>query len=31
MSAYVIANIEVTDPDGYRAYADQVGETIALY
>jgi uncharacterized protein (DUF1330 family) len=31
MSAYVIANIEVSDPDGYRASADQVSETIALY
>jgi uncharacterized protein (DUF1330 family) len=31
MSAYVIANIDVTDPDGYRAYAEQVGETIAAH
>ena len=31
MPAYIIANIEVTDPDGYRAYADRVGATIAAH
>jgi uncharacterized protein (DUF1330 family) len=31
MPAYVIANIEVTDPDGYRAYAERVGATIAAH
>jgi uncharacterized protein (DUF1330 family) len=31
MSAYVFANIDVTDPDGYRAYAEEVGATIAMY
>jgi len=28
MAAYVIADIEVTDPDGYRAYTERVGATI---
>ena len=31
MPAYLIANIEVTDPDGYRAYAERVGTTIAAH
>jgi uncharacterized protein (DUF1330 family) len=31
MPAYVIANIDVTDPDGYRVYAEQVGATIAAH
>jgi uncharacterized protein (DUF1330 family) len=31
MFAYVIANIEVSDPDGYRAYAERVSATIAAH
>jgi uncharacterized protein (DUF1330 family) len=31
MPAYLIANIEVTNPDGYRAYTEQVGATIAAH
>lgn len=31
MPAYVIANIDVTDPEGYREYAEQVGATIAAH
>ena len=31
MPAYLIANIEVTNPDGYRGYAEQVGSTIAAH
>lgn len=31
MPAYVIANIEVTNPDGYRGYTEQVGATIAAH
>jgi uncharacterized protein (DUF1330 family) len=31
MPAYLIANIQVTNPDGYRGYAEQVGETIEAH
>ena len=31
MAAYVIAIIDVTDPDGYKEYARQVPATIAKY
>jgi uncharacterized protein (DUF1330 family) len=29
--AYVVANIDVTDADGYRGYIDGVPDTIAAY
>jgi len=28
---YLIANVDVTNPDGYRAYAEQVGDSIAAH
>lgn len=31
MAAYLVANIEVTDPEGYREYARQAGPTVAKY
>ena len=31
MPAYLIANIQVTSPDGYRGYAEQVGATIEAH
>jgi uncharacterized protein (DUF1330 family) len=31
MAAYVIAEVEVTDPDAYKPYAELVPSTIALY
>jgi uncharacterized protein (DUF1330 family) len=31
MPAYLIANVHVTNPDGYRAYTEQVGATIAAH
>ena len=31
MAAYVIAEIEVTDPEGYRPYTELVPASIALY
>lgn len=31
MSAYVIVDIEVTDPEGYKEYARLAPETVTLY
>jgi len=31
MTAYVIAEVEVTDPDGYRAYGPPTSATVAQY
>ena len=31
MAAYLIANVEVTNAEGYRAYAEQVPAVIAAY
>jgi uncharacterized protein (DUF1330 family) len=31
MSAYVIVDIEVTDPDGYKEYARLAPDTVKLY
>ncbi len=31
MSAYVIVDIEITDPEGYARYKAMAGETVALY
>ena len=31
MAAYLIAEVEVTDPEGYEEYRRQVGGTIAAY
>jgi len=31
MAAYVIAEIEITDPEGYKAYTQVVPATIAAY
>jgi uncharacterized protein (DUF1330 family) len=31
MPAYLIANIEVTNPEGYRGYTEHVGATIAAH
>jgi uncharacterized protein (DUF1330 family) len=31
MPAYLIANIQVTNPDGYRGYAEQVAATIETH
>ena len=31
MSADFVAEIEVTDPEGYRPYADKAGSTVAQY
>lgn len=31
MPAYLIANIQITSPDGYRGYAEQVGATIEAH
>jgi uncharacterized protein (DUF1330 family) len=31
MSAYVLAEIEITNPDGYKEYTQQVPSTIAKY
>ena len=31
MPAYEIANVDVTDPEGYRAYAEQVVATVAAH
>jgi uncharacterized protein (DUF1330 family) len=31
MPAYLIANIQVTNPDGYRGYAERVGEMIEAH
>lgn len=31
MPAYLVASIDITNPDGYRVYAEQVGSTIAAH
>jgi uncharacterized protein (DUF1330 family) len=31
MPAYFVAEIEVTDPEGYRPYAARAGETVTQY
>lgn len=31
MAAYILAEIEITDPDGYKEYSAQVPATIAKY
>ena len=31
MTAYVIVDIEVTDPDGYKEYAQMAPQTVMLY
>ena len=31
MTAYVIVDIEVTDPEGYKEYAQMAPETVTLY
>jgi uncharacterized protein (DUF1330 family) len=31
MPAYFVAEIEVTDPEGYRPYAEKAGATVAQY
>jgi len=31
MAAYVIGQVQVTDPEAYRAYAEQVPATVAKY
>jgi uncharacterized protein (DUF1330 family) len=31
MAAYVIADLVITDPEGFQAYQQRVGATLALY
>lgn len=31
MAAYLIADLTITDPEGFRAYQQRVGATLALY
>ncbi|MBD85784.1 MAG: DUF1330 domain-containing protein [Gammaproteobacteria bacterium] len=31
MSAYVVANVSINDPESYKSYSSQVPDTIAMY